>query len=285
MGDKKQKKVVMHIRNARPEDLKTILLVFPEDGIYKKEELIDLAESLGYILIDKQHLDAFTTARDLRLIEIDKKDKKFKLTRKGQFLRKILLYKPAIFVDVVHGLQILLWPESKNNPKTAWSWAYKQLVDILWEIGGSVKISSKKELASHIISLANETFGTFDVSFSPKSVLGGLKWLEQLNPPVINEDKFKRRTFCPPELFILAVDYIYKSRGTEHGTKVMLTEKLKEEICKICLLEPTSFEKVLEYAKLQFNKIFSSDIGGGWGQYLLLEREPTLIDLLGVYYE
>ena len=273
-------KLMMHIRNAHPEDMKTILMIFPGEGIEKKEEIVELADIFGYTIIDKEHLDAFTTAKDLGLIYKDPSSKKFMLSPEGVILRKILSYKPVIFVDVVHGLQILLWFKSQKSPAVAWSWAYKRIVDLLWE-NGYLNTIPKKTIISEIVSMAQEVFGTVDMAFSPKSFNGALLWISQLHPPVINEESFKRRLFCPPELFLLAVDYVYRRSKTEYGVKLILRENVKEEICKMCLLDPVSFEKVLSHVELQFENLFSSQIGGGWGRYVTLEREPTLKDLLG----
>jgi hypothetical protein len=105
-----------------------------------------------------------------------------------------------------------------------------------------------------------------------------------LSPPVIhyeNDSKgtFIRRAFCPPELFILGVNFIYQTQEVDYGVNLLLSDKQRDAVCRVCLLEPASFERVLEYAINQFDYL-EKGLGGGWGRYLTLHRAPKLEDFV-----
>ena len=106
-------------------------------------------------------------------------------------------------------------------------------------------------------------------------------WLSELTPPVLSEDKmhFYRRAFCPPELFVLAVDFVYQTREIDYGVNLLLSDENREAICQVCLLEPERFERVLEYGVAQFDYLHKG-IGGGWGQYLTLDRAPRMQEFI-----
>jgi len=59
----------------------------------------------------------------------------------------------------------------------------------------------------------------------------------------------------------------------------LLSEDKLEAICQVCLLDPEGFDRVLDYALAQFDYL-EKGIGGGWGNYLLLKRQPRLEDFL-----
>jgi hypothetical protein len=127
-----------------------------------------------------------------------------------------------------------------------------------------------------------ERFQTNRVSFSVDSLRGILQWLGELQSPVLDRDgkTFTRRTFCPPETFVLAVDYLYRIEKTGYQTNLLLDVDKQETICKVCLLEPTAFETTLEWATGQYFFLQRSS-RGGWGSYILLTRQPQIQDFLG----
>jgi hypothetical protein len=58
---------------------------------------------------------------------------------------------------------------------------------------------------------------------------------------------------------------------------LLLNDQRREAICQLCLLETSSFDRVLEYAVAQFEGL-EKGLGGGWGSYLTLHRSPDLTD-------
>jgi hypothetical protein len=125
-------------------------------------------------------------------------------------------------------------------------------------------------------------FDTNRVSFSKDSVRGVLQWLAELEPPVLDEANrtFIRRTFCPPETFAFAVDYLYQVEDADYQTNLLLDIDKQETICKVCLLEPIAFDTAFDWAVGQYDFLRRST-SGGWGSYILLARQPQIRDFLG----
>jgi hypothetical protein len=129
-----------------------------------------------------------------------------------------------------------------------------------------------------------EAFETNQVSFSRDSVRGVLQWLIELDPPVIDSSQktrlFRQRSFCPPETFILGVDYLYRLEGADYQTNMLLDANKQTELCRVCMLESAAFDSVFEWAAGQYDYL-QRGTRGGWGTYALLTRQPQLSDFVG----
>lgn len=208
--------------------------------------------------------------------------KQNKLTDKGNKLYNLFCSKPDVFADVMHYFFYTTWKPGESS-RYCFSWSYAAAVKLLW-IGMQSTIN-QRSLANEVVALAEETFPEVkgSVAFSPNSVRGIMNWLRPLKPPVITEQgnskQFARRSFCPPELFILGIDYAYQVYATPYESNLLLTPEVQTTICQLCVLEPQSFDRLASYAVLQF-PFLKQGMGGGWGSYLLLERAPHLDDLL-----
>jgi len=269
---------VFHIRNVNPADLAAVLLtleIYP--NLETNLDIVQHAALLGHNIIDKRHLDALITARDLRLTETGHNS----LTTSGQSVCKLYRDKSDLFTDVIHGLQYTLWNEHQPEAN-CFSWSYRSVCTMLWQRGATV-VSSRRDIASEIETMARTEFRKSDVSFSPKSVGGALLWLQNLKPEVLIENqkqyRFSRRTFCSPELFIIGVDFVLRNRGYDYGSNILLGEELLYTVCQVCLLEPINFDRVLEYAVAQFSYL-EKGLGGGWGRYLILHRQYSVEDFI-----
>jgi hypothetical protein len=264
---------VFHIRNAHPEDMTTALAVLVSyPGLNTVVEIVDKAESMGFSVRDQQRFEALMTARALNLVNAERNV----LTDKGRTITAIEMNNPDLFADIVHGLQYTLWDKSVPEVN-CFSWTYMTFCRMLW-YNGTSEINNRRDIASRVEAAAREMFDRSDIALSPKSIGGALLWLSQLRPEVIKgDDSFERRHFCPPELFLLAVDFIYRLEGSDYGSNLLLNDTVRDEICQVCLLEPSSFERVLDYAIAQFDYL-EKGMGGGWGRYLTLYRHPELTD-------
>lgn len=250
------------------------LEVYP--GPSTVSEIVELAEELGFAIRDRQRLEALMTARDLGLVRREQNV----LTDEGKILTRLELDKPDLFVNVVHGLLYVLW-DSRQKGENCFSWSYRTLCQMLWQSGAMDLPAGRRDLASEIEAQARSVFGRPKIAFSPKSVGGALLWLSELTPPVLDEDetRFSRRAFCPPELFVMAVDFVYRTQAIDYGAHLLLSDEHREAICQVCLLEPERFDRVLEYAVAQFDYLHKG-IGGGWGQYLALDRAPSMKEFI-----
>ncbi|HET59436.1 MAG TPA: hypothetical protein ENN32_03615 [Chloroflexi bacterium] len=269
---------VFHVRNAQPGDMIAILATLEDyPGLSTIAEIVDQADTLGFTIRDRARLEALMTARELDFVEMDKN----LLTDKGKALVRLEMNKPDLFPDIVHGYQYTLWDKKKPSIH-CFSWTYREICKHLWQLGSyHMDSQGKKDLTSEIEGLARTHFERSDIALSAKSVGGAFLWIEELVPGVINQpsELFARRTFCPPELFILGVNFVYRGNEMDYGTNLLLGEEPRNTICQICLLEPDGFDRVLDYATAQFDYL-EKGIGGGWGQYLTLYRAPVVEDFV-----
>lgn len=268
---------VFHIRNANPEDMTAALATleaFPD--LLTTAQVVESAAALGYAVQDKKRFEALMTARDLGLVA----PARYVLTDEGLALFRITKDKPSLFADIMHGLHYILWRKS-HPANNCFSWSYRAICQWLWHAGSAGISNVRRTIASEIESQACSAFMLPNVAVSPKTVGGAFLWFVQLQPSVIDpiHQEFRRRTFCPPELAILGVDFLYRDRETEYGTNLRLTDENQEEICKVCLIDPHSFDRVLEYTLAQFD-FLEKGTGGGWGRYLRLNRPPKLEDFI-----
>lgn len=275
---------VFHVlHNARPEYELDILYLLAHGQESGYEKLLQEGEQIGYTIgyqvkTERQLKDVLQVLRDLGLME----RRRIQLTNMGQTIAQIIHKNPALFPEIIHYLYYTTWQETSES-ESCFSWSYKTLCNYLWQQGSFVV--DKLALFSFVSSEASEKFQIQSVSFSTNSVTGVIIWLEALNPVVIqqgnsgSEYRFSRRAFCTPELFLLAIDYIYKSEDAEYGSNLLLNETRRNAICQLCLLEPNSFDRVLEYAIAQFDYL-ETGLGGGWGQYIALRQQPKLEDFI-----
>jgi hypothetical protein len=217
---------VFHVlHNARPEYEMDILMILRNGSESTHEEVFSDGESLGLLIgtrvnTERMLKDILQSLRDLDLME----RRKIKLTESGQTLAQIAYSNPGLFPEIFHYLCYSAWNAERETQK-CFSWSYRILCKYLW--GQSNAILSNDSLASFISAEASQRFQIKSVSFSSNSVNGIIIWLEALTPPVIhcrngqsNNKTFSRRTFCPPELFVLGVDFFYQSRDIDYGVNL-----------------------------------------------------------------
>jgi hypothetical protein len=267
---------VFHIRNAHPSDMVAALVVLAErPGVETVSDIVTAAESLGFSIRDRQRLEALMTCRDLGLVSSDMNV----LLPLGETLVAIEARNPDLFNEVVHGLQYALW-DRKNPARHCFSWSYRLICQVLWSGGNTDLIDIRRNLASEIEGQARQVFDLANIVVGPKSVGGALLWLSELRPAVVDEalEQFRRRMFCAPETFTMAVNFVYKEREMDYGSNLLLTDENRDEICRFCLLDPVGFERVLDYAIAQFD-FLNKGLGGGWGRYLTLQRALQMEDI------
>lgn len=268
---------VFHIRNAHPSDMVAVLVTLAQKpGFETVSDIVSGASDLGYTIRDRQRLEALMTCRDLGLVSPSENV----LLPAGDTLVEAEAKNPDLFVDIVHCLQYALW-DKRYPARHCFSWSYRLICQNLWSGGTRELTDIRRSLASDIESQARHLFSLQEVVIGPKSVGGALLWLSELSPDVIDhaQERFGRRTFCAPEVFAMGVDFVYREREMDYGANLLLTDECRDEICKFCLLDPNGFDRVLEYAVIQFG-FLRKGIGGGWGRYLSLLRPPRLEDFV-----
>ncbi len=189
----------------------------------------------------------------------------------GRRLRQLMQSRPDLLAEAMHvHLYTLHWLQ----PDAYFSFAYATICDWLWERGvWKLDGRNKAELVGIVTRKAAEKFGVdaSQIAFSINSVNGALKWLKALNPPVVRNDAFSLRSACPVQTLLWSVDALYHHPQwhRDYGIRIALDEERRTQLCKICLVDFDSLEKVLEFA-LKTDRRLNIGTEGGFGRWLSL---------------
>jgi hypothetical protein len=214
---------------------------------------------------------------------------KTELSELGKTIFDLCQSNPNLWGDLLHYVQYTLWNE-KTPDINGFSWTYRFLSNYMWRYAIITRIDHKffEPVVSSLINEA-EASNHFDieqtrkatVSLSGDSLNGGRYWLESLMPPVIENDVFTRRHFCPPELLLLAVGWVAQQTEGELGIDFLLTPARREMICQLCLLDPSALDRVLDWSlPLYPNVMVAGTNAGVYGRFLRFLKWPELSDLL-----
>ncbi|MBN1877088.1 MAG: hypothetical protein JXA33_22890 [Anaerolineae bacterium] len=119
------------------------------------------------------------------------------------------------------------------------------------------------------------------MSLSKFSLVGATHWLKALTPPVIENDIFTRRHFCPPELALLALGWVGQATNGDLCIDFLLTPERRESLCRICLLDPSALDRVLDWTLPLYPTVVQPGTGAGvYGRFVRFLRWPELRDLL-----
>ena len=210
-------------------------------------------------------------------------DNGIKLTPLGCSLIQL---KETIRKDILHFLFYTGWRSEVPNEFLP-SWAYRAVCDDYWARQQvELERTFLDRRISEIVSQTEQYFrgiGIVDfneVSFGRKSLTGVHKWLEVLDPPVIEDNVFTRRSFCPPELLLLAMGWVVGREGLP-DTDVLLSHETREAICRVCLLEPTAFDRALDWMIPIFPQVIAPGTTAGfYGRFVRLHKLPELVDVI-----
>lgn len=244
-----------HVRHdLRPNLTYELLLIFRSSpsGL-RTEKIEEVAHMNGYELRHrKSYGKLLSSLSELGLIQ--QIDKQMILSETGRVVADIVAYQPQLLTELIHFLYYTAWHQDSNN---RFSWSYQTLCNMLWHTSpGSLDTN---HLVNSVIQRAQDQFGLHSISFSISSVSGILNWISGLQPPCLyekdNSRYFVPRTYCPVEVFALALNHIYQRSLTDDGNYVPVSAELRGQVCEICLLAYESFAEMLEQAESCFEAL------------------------------
>ncbi len=265
--------------DVRPVHVMAVLQqMSPFVGDVRATLLADLAES-GYTINPHHLFWNLKVLRTLGLTDVDEKTESWRLTKRGVYLRALAAWNPSTFYDMMHYLYYTTWDFGDRETAT-FSWTYQTVSNLLWQRRPTV--IDGKGLAIEVRDRALHDFELDSVSITDYAVDGVYNWLRVLDPAFAWTDTKSRRRetnggrpACTPELFLMAVDYLYRVKNVPHNRPMLMDEDKIAIVCRLCLLDPLKWKSVLNRTIEQFAILHR--MGSANGPQLTLERAPRLI--------
>jgi len=274
-------KLNIHIPpDANPTNVTQLVLLLDKENIEFESvrELLEFADSQGV----GGRTEMQTTAVEMGLLAKDRD--RIHASQLGHTFSQL---REDVRADILHLLLYTGWNVNKPLDFLP-SWAYRDSCNRYWSQGEVVLTNSYLDRqVEETINLARETFlamkiDDFDeLAFSRKSLTGARKWLDALQPSVIEDNTFTRRAFCPPELLILAIGYVLRNDPDTTEIDILLSRDRREQICRVCLLDPDSLDRTLDWALSVFPSVIEQGTSAGtYGRFIRLHKMPTLQDIV-----
>lgn len=198
----------------------------------------------------------------------------------------VLKKREAVQQDLLHYLFYTAWNAEQPSQQVK-SWFYRAICEELWA-GQSVKLDHPTRI-SLTQQLTNQALADFETiegfvpekfSIGIQTMAGALKWLECLRPTVYSGEKFNRRSACSAELFLLALSRSYETSNSAIGMDLLLSPQRRDEICKVCLLDPLYFDRVLDWVLPVYPQFLAQGTrAGSYGRFVRLLRLVKVEDL------
>jgi hypothetical protein len=282
-------KLAIHILpDSNPQNISEMILLLANNAelsFTSSKELVDYLRNEGVNANDWVQ----STSSSMRILE--KADGVIRLSSNGFALARV---REEARGDLLHFLMYSGW-DARRPLDFLQSWGYRNCCDRYWA-AGEVELTGAylDRQVEDTINEAREAFaamkvGEFDeISFSRKSLNGAHRWLLALEPPVLHPNTpdakdriFRRRSFCQPELIVLALAWVLRHELTVTGVEILLTREKREALCKACLLSPEALDRVLDWAIPTFPALLSPGTRAGvYGRFVRLHKIPTLKDVI-----
>jgi hypothetical protein len=280
-------KLVFHFPVAAEPSkvLKTLrTLLYAEEPILSAKELDDLTF--------EQNADTnrFGEARSLAqtlLGLLGSTESGITLTPRAHVLLK---KRENIQYDLLHYMFFTAW-SSKEPTQHTRSWFYRVLCERIWSMQEvALDLETRHALTQEIdgqlrIDFQEASASIASVSLGIQTMDGAIEWLRRLSPVVLEVSEkrtwlFHRRSVCSPELFILALSRSYQSSGAELNIDALISPQRREETCRLCLLDPLQFDRMLDLTLPSYAHFISPGTrSGSYGRFIRFQQFVTLEDL------
>ncbi|MEO8287002.1 MAG: hypothetical protein ABI670_11265 [Chloroflexota bacterium] len=198
----------------------------------------------------------------------------------------LLGLRPQRRVDILHYLLYSAW-DTGTPARNSYLWSYRTTCSDLWSRQYVELRSATNALVESVISRAHtvfedvESFQPSSVSFSAKSIRGVLRWLEALEPPVVTDGVFSRRSTCSPELLLMSIALMYRETGADIDVDLLLTPERRDMICRVCLLDPAYLDRLLDWVRPIYPEYLAEGTRtGAYGRFIRLAKLPQIYSVL-----
>lgn len=194
--------------------------------------------------------DMTTTLAKLGLVD---ESNRLQLTDLGRELVEVIIHNEQRFYDLLHFIYASAYIRDPS-PERFISWSYYQITSELRERAPVGFNDAKQEVVEAVMQSADrETREGFDNygALSTKSLNNYRRFVDLLDPPVIQEGQFELREFVPSELVLASIDLLYRTEfaGTrDYGDLMSLTGEPAEALQTLCLVDEDDLPEVVEQA-------------------------------------
>lgn len=273
-----------HIGDPGPQDLYEYLDTVEASQPTSNQELKDEAASLGHSIGTYEKVDAGAVLGRLGVV---KSGDQFSYTEMGDSLVDIMYADRDLFDNLLHFLYYTAYDRYPKEHIYS-SFTYQKFTNYLFDNAPFGSLSGEKGTIVGEITEMAETDSDLDLSYtrsgvslSTKSLTNYLKYIRELSPEVNPNESdetpgFESRGFCPPELLVLAVDYVYQLNETEYNTLLQGTDEVLRQIQQVCMLTEEGISDVIEYADRAYSFFTTKH---SYGLRFRLNKQVQLDDL------
>lgn len=211
-----------------------------------------------------------------------------KLTEDGKQLHRIGERRIDLVWELFHFLHYSRWRSLSPATNTMF-FTYTDYCNLLYDHKVINLNTERDRLAVEITHRISDTPYFTDlisdlakgaVSLSRQSLVGVEHWLAKLSPEVLINDQFELRQYCSPELLLMALGYVTEINNAQLGIEQLLTDDRRELLCRICLIEDSVLNQMLDWLYPEYPNIVQPGTSTGrYGQFVRLLKRPSLKDI------
>lgn len=272
--------------DAGPSEIYEYLDTLIAERPTSNEEMLDAASRLGHDIGTYERIRVGPTLARFGVVE---PDDSFTLTELGDQFVDVMYQDRSLFHNVLHFLYYTAYDRYPSRHIYT-SYSYKAFTEYIYDNGPFDSFYGSKSTIVGEVSTRAQRDDALDldrtsagVSLSTKSFDGLLNFIRELEPsvnpnPPGDTPGFEPRSFCPPGLVLLGVDFLYQQTETEYETLLRIEDDDRQlQLRRLLLITDNGFEEALEYADQSYPFF---DVKQDWGRNVRLDREITLADLL-----
>lgn len=273
-----------HIGDPGPQDLYEYLDTVEARQPSSNDELLGAATDLGHNL---GTYEKTTAGAVLGRLGVVKPDNQFEYTHLGDSLVDVMYRDRKLFDNLLHFLYYTAYDRYPSEHIYS-SYTYRAFTNYLYDNAPFDTLRGEKGTIVSEVTAQAKNDETLDLSYthsgvslSTKSFNNYFRFIDALSPAVNPNERgetpgFEPRSFCPPELLVVAVNYLYQQNDSDYNTLILVTDEIERQIRRICILSDQGFSEVIDYAE-QAYPFFSKK--HDFGLNLRLEHEVTFDDL------
>lgn len=198
-------------------------------------------------LVDERYM-----ANTLERLGLVQEGNRQELTEFGRELVDVLIHNEQRFYDMLHFVYASAYLRDPV-PERLISWSYYQITREYCKRAPVGFNEARQEVVEAVLQTAkNESASEFDDygTLSKKSINNYRRFIDELEPRVLQDGRFELREFVPSELVLASIDLLYRTdfAGCEYGGLMSLSGAPAEALQTLCLVQEDTLSDVVEQA-------------------------------------